>query len=193
MHTGLFTYKGTCTRTGELVITQPDEGAGKGEEATAGAGAAAHDPKDSALPGKSKSAGSPKERIKALWLAKTQKASPRGDGSHNNTSMSGALAGGDPGTTGGATGLRSRASRKFDATPEEDGSAVSKDEGDETLAAQKGAAPTHKTVIAGAVEEGLESYEGGARRRVLIGILVNLPWVLLIWCISGDTMVYQPV
>ena len=51
--------------------------------------------------------------------------------------------------------------------------------------------PTFKQVIAGAVEECLEVYEKGARLRILGGILLNVPWVVVLYCIGGGKVVYR--
>lgn len=49
---------------------------------------------------------------------------------------------------------------------------------------------TFKRIISGAVEEGLGIYEGGARLQILLGVLLNLPWVLVLWFGRGGNTAY---
>lgn len=49
---------------------------------------------------------------------------------------------------------------------------------------------TFKRIISGAVEEGLELYENGARLQILFGILLNLPWMVVLWFSRGSNTAY---
>ena len=241
MHSGIFTYKGTCTRAGELMVKRPEQKAEKSKKKSTAAAAttrrakAAKAKKAAAASSSRSSSGSniksnsnnPPVRAKArLAAARTKEnasASPSsGYGkktSHDNTenlegaspsppppspplgrscgaAAQGVLGAGDPAAgAGGAVGtgrnFRESSHDALQQVEEEDAEGTTAEDDDEASDEPEREPPTFKQVIAGAVEEGLEVYEKGARLRILAGILLNVPWVVVLYFIGGGKVVYQ--
>lgn len=144
MHTGIFTYKGTCTRAGELVVKQPDQKVKKSKQVEA------------------------KEKKRKLR---------KGDSSSNSNSPSSQR----PKTKGKLGG----------SPPQKETKGAAKADSEQPAAVPKREPTTFKRIIARAVEEGLNSYERSSWLRIYFGVLINMPWIFLLWYVSGGTAVYQ--
>ncbi|CAM9421672.1 unnamed protein product, partial [Scytosiphon promiscuus] len=180
LHPGIFTYKGTCTRAGELIVKNPEEKAGKsreGETSKAGSGK------------------SPLARARSRFgaRARTETATPSTsrDGVGERDSKT-------PKWGGGAFAAPGAPRKEGGAVDEGDGGGKSAlpDAADAGAAvgrppdAPKERPMTFKRVISGAVEEGLGKYEDGARWRILLGVLLNIPWMLVLWYGRGSNTAY---
>ncbi|CBJ29864.1 conserved unknown protein [Ectocarpus siliculosus] len=196
LHPGVFTYKGTCTRAGELIVKNPEKKAARSRDnvaATAAAAAAAAAAGKATLPSSGKS---PLARAKSRIAARAKR---------NGPSLSRGSRGGGS-SKGGGSGVGGSASEDTAGAPQQkrEGLGRSKGKGErgERAAADADAATvsppdapreqpmTFKQVISGAIEEGLRDYENGARWRILFGILLNVPWMLVLWFGRGSNTAY---
>lgn len=194
LHPGVFTYKGTCTRAGELIVKNPEKKAAKSRDNVAATDTAAA---AAACKGTLPSSGrSPLARAKSRIAARAKRNGP--------LLCRGSRGGGSSKRRGSGTG--GSASEDAGGSPQKrEGVVGSKGEGErgERAAAAAAAAATvspadapreqpmtFKQVISGAIEEGLRDYENGARWRILFGILLNVPWILVLWFGRGSNTAY---
>lgn len=193
LHPGVFTYKGTCTRAGELIVKNPEKKAARSRDNVAATAAAAAAAGKATLPNSGKS---PLARAKSRIAARAKR---------NGPSLSRGSRGGGS-SKGGGSGVGGSASEDTAGAPqqkrEELGGSKGKGERGERAAAAADAATvsppdapreqpmTFKRVISGAIEEGLRDYENGARWRILFGILLNVPWMLVLWFGRGSNTAY---
>eukprot|EP00903_Cladosiphon_okamuranus_P008866 g8489.t1 len=156
LHPGVFTFKGTCTRAGELIVKNPEQKADKSRESVAAAKAAT-------------AAGAALEIARGGGKSPLARARAR---------------------------LATRATRKKNALSRrgrkstEDGSGGEGVRGDTRPKAPTTQPPTFKRIISGAVEEGLGIYENGARLQILLGVVLNIPWLLVLWFGRGSNTAY---
>ncbi|CAM9490400.1 unnamed protein product [Ectocarpus fasciculatus] len=187
LHPGVFTYKGTCTRAGELIVKNPEKIAAKSRDNVAATAAG-----KGTLPSSGKS---PLARAKSRIAARAKRNAPLPSrGSRGGDNFKGRGSGvGDSASEHTAGALEQRGGV---------GGSKGKGERGEPPAAAAAAATvspadapreepmTFKQVISGAIEEGLRDYENGARWRILFGILLNIPWMLVLWFGRGSNTAY---
>ena len=152
----MFTYKGTCTRDGELIVKNPEKKAERSRESAAAARAAA---KGAGQGGSQSPLARARSRLAARVTKKVSRPSRGGRIARNGSGH------GKRGGDGDGDG---------DASPE----------------APKKPPMTFKRIMSGAVEEGLGTYENGARLQILFGVLLNVPWLLVLWFGRGSNTSY---
>lgn len=233
MHSGIFTYKGTCTRAGELIVKRPEQKAKKSKRkaklaaaattrrakaakakkaatnsdsnnnnksdsanplARARARLAAARTKKNASSSLSSGRGSEAGRDDTDTLEETPPSTPHG-GSGGAVAQSvletGSPAAGAGGALGADRNFRETSHDALQQVEEEDVAGPTAEDDEESSDEPEIEPPTFKQVISGAVEEGLEVYERGARLRIVGGILLNVPWVVVLYCIGGGKVAYQ--
>lgn len=181
LHPGVFTYKGTCTRAGELIVKNPEKKAEKSRESAATSKATA----------KAIAKANAKAKVKANAKATAARVAPVAVAAAAKES---AQDGKKSPLARARSRLAARVTRKapLSARGEKSGGEGShgKGGGDAPPDPPKEQPMTFKRIISGAVEEGLGLYENGARLQILLGLLLNLPWVLVLWFGRGSNTAY---
>lgn len=232
MHTGIFTYKGTCTSSGDLVIKdrsapslaepQPARRRKKARDTTPSPVSRVGSPTASPLLGRA-----------LVRRSRTRMSSgPRGRGSARNGAQQPQRPQqqeeGEEGEEenqaqtpkrGGITSLRGRDPARSSAADDSDrgakdsgrivgilrssisfprqtrqrgvhGSSADGEQGAKSPSTTE-QSPTFKRVVSGAVDECVGRFEAGVNRQLILGVLVNIPWMVLLMFVTSDDLAYD--